>query len=303
MKKLILLAVLTQSIALAQVTAPAGSNPYLGANITRVYSVDDLMTRPGLLTLGKGDMFMLDFPADVTAVVTPQAATMDIPEPLGNVVVMTAKVSSGKAQVFVQLENGKYATFMVTFTPGGNGMKRIKVTDEPRTDFAQPIPAPVPPVTAMPSFTAPATGTPIFTPSTASQPAPAEPESRQQIQNVLAPVTSLPAAVQTITRAQPDWLKLSTHLGSESRGDVLTVSVTNGGARPLMFSGKDVVVTVDGRQVLVTVAGEVRVQPGETQKVDLALEGRVTPGAVMTLDWLAFDAGANAYYRVATRTF
>ena len=300
MKKLIVLAALLFSPALAQVTAPAGSNPYLGANITRIYSLDELANRPGLLTLGKGDLFMLDFPADVTTVVTPQAATMDIPEPLGNVVVMTAKVSSGSAQVLVQLENGKYATFIVKFTPGGSGMKRIKVIDEPKTDYAQPIPAPVPAVTAMPSFTAPTmTGAPIFTPSTASQPAPVASDGRQQVQNVLAPVASLPSAVQTITRAQPDWLRLSTHLSSEG----MTVSVTNGGARPLVFSGKDVVVTVDGRQVLVTSAQEVRVQPGETQEVNLVLTERVTPGAVMNLDWLAFDAGANAYYRVATRTF
>lgn len=298
-KSLLLLAALGFStVAFAQATAPAGSNPYLGANITRVYSLDDLMNRPGLITLGKGDMLILDLPSDVSAIVTPQAAMMDIPEPLGNVVVLTGKVSTGKAQLFVQLENGKYAPFLVTFTPGGNGMKRLRITDEPKIDSAQPIPAPAPAVTAMPAYTAPTLGAPIFTP-----PPPAASESRQQIQNVLAPVTSLPAAVQTITRAQPEWLKLSTHLSSEQRADVLTVEVTNGGTRPLVLSGKDVVVTVDGRQVLATTVQEVRVQPGETQKVEITLSERVTPGAKITLDWLAFDAGANAFYRIAARTF
>lgn len=303
MKKLILLATLSLSTAFAQATAPAGSNPYLGANITRTYSLDDLMNRPGLITLGKGDMLILDLPSDVTAIVTPQAAMMDIPEPLGNVVVLTGKVSTGKAQLFVQLENGKFAPFLVTFTPGGNGMKRIRILDEPRIDYAQPIPAPTPQVTTMPAYTAPAGAAPIFTPSTASaKPAVTTPD-RQQIQGVLAPVTALPASVPTLTRAQPTWLQLTPYLSSEQRADVLTLKVSNGGARPLVFSGRDVVVTVDGRQVLVTMAQEVRVQPGETQMVDMVLTDRVEPGAKVNLDWLAFDAGANAYYRVAARSF
>ncbi|MBZ9714967.1 hypothetical protein [Deinococcus multiflagellatus] len=299
MKKLLLSAALLLSTASAQLTAPAGSSPYLGANITRTYSVDDLMTRPGLLAIGKGDLYTLDFPSDVVAVVTPQSASLDIPEPIGNVLSITSKVSNGTAQMTVYLENGKYAQFMLTFTPGGTGMKRIKVLDVPKIDYAQPIPAPVPAATSMPSFTAPA---PIFTPTTAKTVTGVSTD-RQQVQSVLAPVAGLPAAVPAITRAQPEWLTFGAALAPEAQGDVLAVTVTNSGARPLVFNGKDVAVTVDGRQMLATSAAEIRVEPGQTQRIVLTLGGRVEPGAALTLEWLAFDAGANAFYRVATRTF
>lgn len=121
----------------------------------------------------------------------------------------------------------------------------------------------------------------------------------QDIGGVLAPITSRPPPVSTITRPQPDWLRLSTRLVRGDHGDVLSVQLTNGGARPLVFSGKDARVTLGGLQVLAAAPRELRVPPGETRTVELALTRVAPPGGAMTLDWPAFDAAANASYRVS----
>ncbi|ASN83478.1 hypothetical protein DFI_19010 (plasmid) [Deinococcus ficus] len=272
----------TTHAAQAGAQAAASTSPYLGGNITRVYNLEDLMTRPGLITVGKGDMVIFDFPSDIGAIITPQSPMLDIPEPLGNVAVMTAKVASGSAQVMVQLDNGKYASFVLNFTSGGNGMKRIKIQDLPRTDFAQPITAaPAAPVT-MPVYQAPAAQMPVFTPPSLDR------------SSLTVPTTA------SINRPQPTWIQFS---GALNRGDAnnwVSVNVTNQGPRPVTLSSKDLYLSEGGRALATTFDQAVTVAPGTTQTVNIPAPSTLDPGATVTLNWLAFDAAANTYYSLTT---
>lgn len=298
------LAVLFLTSALSPVLAQ--SAPPLGANITRTYDVTDLMTRPALLTLGKGDMLILDLPGDVSAVVTPQASSLDIPEPLGNVVVMTAKVSTGKAQIFVQLQSGKYASFLVNFVPGGSGMKRVKITDDPDPDLAQPRATPARPPTSRSLATPPAGGADVPPRAFAPIPVPAsatpaaDPVSTPSTSDVIppaAPPTAVTPVVASLTRPQPDWLRLGARVEHEPRADVLIVTLANVGTRTLHVGAEDAVVTVDGRRVLATLDAEVDVRPRAIENVRLTLAERVAPGSVVRVTWTGRDEGLRTTYR------
>ncbi len=281
-KRLLPLALLLSPLAAAQ-SAP---NPYLGANITRTYTLDDLMTRPGLIRLGKGDMVVIDLPSDVSAVVTPQAGSMDIPAPLGNVVVLTAKVSSGSAQMLVQLDSGKYANFALNFTSGGNGMKRVLVTDSPNIEYAPTVSTPQ--NSSMPAYTAPSPASAPITvvPTTPASASPA----------ALAPLKTIQATLP-ISRAQPEWLLATAKINSSTLGDSVAVTITNIGTRAVTFT-PDATLTVDGQAMRGNADGNLTVQAGQSRSFLVNLPARVTPNASVTLDWAAFDQGSNTYYHV-----
>lgn len=266
-----LTAALIASVAQAQQTpVPTSVNPYLGTNITRTYSINELMNRPGLLTLGKGDMIFLDYDSDVDVIVTPQAALMDIPEPLGNLVVLTGKVSSGTAQLMIRLTNGKYTPFMINFTPGSNTMKRIRITDLPAVDFAQPV-----------------VQTPVASGSL--------PQYAAGGPNTYDLTRFLPAATTApLNRTQPSWLAA----GLSNQQNTVAITITNGGPRELRLSSKDLQLNVEGRAVPVNLSSDLTVGSGQTQVVTLPLGSAVSPDADLSATWLAYDAGANTYYNV-----
>ena len=276
------LALSLSTFALAQ-SAP---NPYLGANITRTYNLDDLMNRPGLISLGKGDMVVIDLPSDVSAVVTPQSGSMDIPAPLGNVVVLTAKVSSGNAQMLVQLDSGKYANFALNFTSGGNGMKRVLVVDSPKIEYAPAVQDA--PESGMPAYSAPL---PASAPITVT---PAAPVGAAPVS--IAPLKAL-AALTPLTRAQPEWLLATAKVNSSALGDSLAVTITNIGTRAVTFA-PDATITVDGRAIQGNADGDLTVQAGQSKSFLVNLPARVTPNASVVVDWAAFDASSNTYYHV-----
>lgn len=286
----LLMVSVTQSVASAA-AQPANPSPYLGSNITRTYNVEDLMTRPGLLKIGKGDMIVLDFPAAVTAIITPQAAMLDIPEPIGNIAVLTGKVASGSAQMMVQLDNGKYATFQISFTAGGNGMKRIKVQDIPATDYAQPVADAPAAASAFPVISAPVTPAALPAPS---QPAPSQPGAAGSGSLNVGTFPTQGAAA--LNRPQPAWLRLDSSVKS---GGALTVTVSNSGVRPITLNTKDLYITDQGRSMPVTYDQDVTVNASASQTFIIPLPEQASISSGIKVDWLAFDTGANTYYALS----
>ena len=270
-----LIALTVPCISQAQ-QVPTSTNPYLGANITRVYTIDELTNRPGLLTLGKGDMIYLDFYNDVDVIVTPQSPMMDIPEPLGNLVVITGKVNSGTALMGVRLTNGRLANFIINFVPGTTTMKRIQVTDTSKVDYAQPVVQTPVASNAMPGYVAP-------------NMAGAASNGQYDLTRFIPTSTSTP-----LNRTQPAWL--STY--ASASGNTLSISISNGGPRDLTLSNKDLQVTVEGRNVDVNLSQDLTVAAGKTQVITLPLNADVSPGADVSARWLAFDAAANTYYQI-----
>lgn len=279
LKALITTLVLAAGVASAQgVAAPAGKN------FTAYYSTADLMTRPGLITLGKGGSVLMDFPDNIDAVVTAQGALLDIPEPLGNLLFVTAKVSTGQANITVRLENGTYAVWQITFTSGMTPLKRIKVEDAP-------VSAPAP-VTSAPSA-GPNTGLPIYLPASVTQaPATAAPSAATAAQ----PVSVTPP----LNRAQPQWLTVTADVRRALNSNTLLVTVRNSGPRTLTLAPADLSVSVSGVAQAVDVTDTLTVGPNETRTYEVRLSSAVENGPV-SVEWLAYDQAANTYYRVASK--
>lgn len=255
------------SLGASLAATPASTNPYLGQNITRTYAISELLNRPGLLTLGKGDMLYLDYDQDVDTINTPDGAMMDIPEWKGNVVTITGKVATGTAQLLVTLVDGKITPLVINFTPKTNTLKRIRITDIPSADYAQPQP-PAPVVSAgLPAYRAPITSSAAL---------------------------GVGAAPAPITRAQPDWLKVEL----SQTGNTVAISVSNAGPRALKLARQDLNLSADGSPLSVNLNGDLDVAPGQTQVVTLPLSNAVSPGAALMAEWLAYDAAASTYYKV-----
>lgn len=283
------------SAPVAAQSTPASTNPYLGANITRTYNITDLKNRPGLLTLGKGDVVMLDFDAEIDAVITPDGAKMDIPEPLGNLLVITGKVSNGMARIVVRLVDGQDATFIINFTPGGNGMKRIRVVNTPRLDYAQPTTTNIPQAQVI-TTTQPIYNAPVISGGQVHGASNTQAPSYDLSRFNTTPLTPL-------TRTQPSWLEVNSTLTQQSGTGVntATVSIKNGGTRTLRLSGKDLVLSADGKALNVNMDSNIQVDPGETRTLTINLTETVTAGAVIAVEWLAYDPVTVTYYRIGQR--
>jgi len=317
-KTCFLTAALTLTAAAFAQALPNSANPYLGSNITRTYTLEDLSTRPGLLQIGKGDMVILDFTSEISAIITPQAAMMDIPEPLGNIAVLTGKVASGSAQLLVQLDNGKYASFAISFIPGGNGMKRIKIEDFPKMDYAQPVvAAPAPSNQNMPSYFAPiplpASSTFSPAPVVAAAPMPVQPAVAPVM--VQAPAPAAPAApliipapitlnrnnlnvpsATSMNRPQPAWISMNTIMNGQQN---VLITVTNRGVRPLTLSSRDLVITMDNRTMASFSDDVIQVAAQAAQTISVPLDAPVVPGTSVRIGWNAFDAGAKTFYALS----
>lgn len=281
MTKPLMKALITTLLLAAGVASAQGSAAPAGKNFTAYYSTADLMTRPGLITLGKGGSVLMDFPDNIDAVVTAQGALLDIPEPLGNLLFVTAKVSTGQANVTVRLENGTYAVWQITFVSGMTPLKRMKIEDAP-------VSAPAP-VTAGPAA-APATGLPIYLPASAAPTA-----------SAAAPtVATTPATTPALNRAQPQWLSMSADVRRALNSNTLTLTVRNSGPRTLTFAPADLSVSVSGVVQATDVTEALTIGPNETRTYDVRLSSAAENGPV-NVEWLAHDQAANTYYRVASR--
>lgn len=271
-RKLTVLAIMTTLLLSAAHAQGVQSAPPTGKNFTAYYSTTELMTRPGLITLGKGGSVLMDFPDNIDAVVTAQGALLDIPEPLGNLLFVTAKVSTGQANITVRLENGTYAVWQITFVSGMTPLKRMKIEDAPVTAPAAQSAAPGVPNVGMPIYLPAAPGV-----------------------TATAPVMTTP-----LNRAQPQWLTVTADVQRALNGNTLNVTVKNSGPRTVTFAPSDLSVSVGGVTQAVDVTDALTVGPNETKTYPVRLSSGAENAAV-TVEWLAFDQASNTYYRASSK--
>jgi|GEM_PF-5896190 len=283
------------TLALSPITvAHATNNPYLGSNVTRTYDLADLMNKPGQLDIGKQDMFILDMPETVTEVVASKEGLLQV-EVMDNLVMLTAKKTTGSTPLMIRLESGKYAMWQVRAVPGGNTLKRIQVLDHPNTDVTKPNLGSLP--------ISPVQNTTVITTSptvdTTPQNGPELASARQNLNAAISSVQSLKTQSAPVKDA-PAELHVKAVKQNAEKSTALVLTLSNGLGRDVTLDAKYLKVRVNG-QTLDAQATTLSLTAGSTSFALVTLPQAVQADAVVTVEWLAYDSVTKVYYRLSAR--
>ncbi|GGR12831.1 hypothetical protein [Deinococcus ruber] len=124
---------------LAAPTQDVASSPYIGGNITRTYSADDLKKTYGILDMAVGEIWVINLPDTVTDVITSRDGVLQFSQ-RGNRVVMGAIASTGSFPVLVMTADSVYF-FQARLSPNrGGGMRNVIVRGDEAPSQDQQIP-------------------------------------------------------------------------------------------------------------------------------------------------------------------
>ncbi|WP_189091357.1 hypothetical protein [Deinococcus ruber] len=313
----LVLATLAGSRAAAAPTQDTTPNPYIGGNITRTYSADDLKKTYGILDMAVGEIWVLNLPDTVTDVITSRDGVLQFSQ-RGNRVVMGAIASSGSYPVLVMTGDSVYFFQARLSASRGGGVRNVVVRGDESPNQDQQMPGfPATPATsevAPPRSSSPvvrSVPTPaLAVPVAAIQPAQA---SVSTPVTVAAPMRSAPAAVVSAPVSVPvsvpsapvaapsQAVDASVDFRALSNGQqtMLYYQVINHGSTPLTFDEASLTLrNAVGPVAYTPTRRDVTVAPGQ------AVQGQVLiPNAQTSFDalWTSVATDGQAQARV-TRT-